>query len=214
VARLFGPDATVVFRASLIAAPLLIATSATAFGVVYRGAFYTKVGVHVDQPVPFSHQHHVAGLGIDCRYCHATVETAAFAGMPATKTCMRCHSQIWSDSPMLAPVRESYRSGKPLRWTRVNDVPDFVYFDHGIHVQKGIGCRTCHGPIDQMPLTVKAVPMAMRWCVGCHRDPQPYMRPPSEVFDMTYDRRAGPPVGLATLDLPREQRDDCWMCHR
>jgi hypothetical protein len=214
VARLFGPDATVWFRASLVAVPLLVASSAAAWGVIYRAPYYTNVGVRLEQPVPFSHQHHVGGLGIDCRFCHASVENSAFAGMPATKTCMRCHSQIWADSPMLAPVRESYRTGRPLRWTRVNDVPDFVYFDHGIHVTKGIGCRTCHGQVDQMPLMAKQKSMSMRWCVDCHRDPQPYMRPPSEVFDMTYDQRSAPAAALAVLDLPREQRDDCWMCHR
>ena len=115
----------------------------------------TYGGVVRPQPVPFSHQHHVAGLGIDCRYCHTSVENSSFAGIPPTKTCMNCHSQIWTNAPMLEPVRESYRTGKSLEWTRVNDLPDFVYFDHSIHVNKGVGCNTCHGPVDQMPLMYK-----------------------------------------------------------
>jgi hypothetical protein len=127
---------------------------------------------------------------------------------------MRCHSQIWSDSPLLAPVRESYASGKPLHWTRVDDLPDFVYFDHGIHVAKGIGCSTCHGAIDQMPLTAKAHALHMRWCVDCHRDPHPRMRPPDEVFDMTYVPGRAPEAQLARLDMARGQRDNCWICHR
>jgi cytochrome c7-like protein/class III cytochrome C family protein len=214
VAQLFGPGATQRFRAFLVGVPLLISALAVAWGVIYRSSFYTGTDMHIEQPVPFSHQHHVSGLGIDCRFCHASVETSAFAGMPSTKTCMRCHSQIWSDSPLLAPVRESYASGKPLHWTRVYDLPDFVYFDHSIHVAKGVGCSTCHGAIDQMPLTAKAHALHMRWCVDCHRDPHPRMRPPDEVFDMSYVPGHAPEAQLARLDLPRGQRENCWICHR
>ena len=121
------------------------------------------------QPVPFSHQHHVAGLGIDCRYCHTSVETSSFAGIPPTKTCMNCHSQIWTNAALLEPVRESYRSGKSLEWTRVNELPDFVYFNHSIHVNKGVGCNTCHGPVDHMPLMYKHASLQMEWCLECHR---------------------------------------------
>jgi hypothetical protein len=214
VAKLFGPGDTTRFRVALLSVPTLLAAVAVVWGVVYRSSYYTGVDTHLEQPVPFSHQHHVSGLGLDCRYCHTTVEDSAFAGMPATKTCMRCHSQIWSDSPTLAPVRESYRTETPLRWVRVNVLPDYVYFDHSIHVAKGIGCSTCHGHVDQMPLTARAKSLHMRWCIDCHRNPEPYMRPRDKVFDMTYQPGHAPGAELAQLDLPRAQRDDCWICHR
>jgi hypothetical protein len=214
VAHLFGPPDTARFRFALLVLPSAIAGIAVISGVVYRSPYYTRVGVHLDQPVPFSHQHHVSGLGIDCRYCHARVETSAFAGMPSTKTCMRCHSQIWSDSPMLAPVRASYQNGTPLHWTRVYDLPDYVYFNHAIHVTKGVACSTCHGRVDQMPLMAKAEPLHMRWCVECHRDPQLHMGPKDEVFAFGDQKRGQDHARLARLDLPRSELDDCGICHR
>jgi hypothetical protein len=158
-------------------------------GVIYivQGSpFVTYAGVRKPQPVPFSHQHHVAGLGIDCRYCHTSVETSSFAGIPPTKTCMNCHSQIWTNAELLEPVRASYRSGESLQWTRVNQLPDFVYFNHSIHVTKGVGCNTCHGPVDQMPLMYQAESLQMEWCLGCHRDPGKNLRPRDQVFNMRY----------------------------
>src|SRR5262249_1818151 len=139
-----------------------------------------------EQPVPFSHEHHVAGLGLDCRYCHTTVETSSFANIPATKICMNCHSEMWAASPTLAPVRESYRSGRSIAWTRVHDLPGFVYFNHSIHVQKGIGCSTCHGRVDRMPLMWQEASLRMEWCLGCHRNPERYVRPQEKVFEMSY----------------------------
>ena len=133
-------------------------------------------------------------LGIDCRYCHTSVETEGFAGMPPTHTCMTCHSQIWSDSPMLEPVRASLRERKPLAWTRVHDLPDFVYFHHGIHVQKGVACVSCHGRVDQMPLTWKEEPMTMEWCLNCHRHPERHLRPKEEVFLMDWVPPSRPAV--------------------
>ena len=130
-----------------------------------------------EQPIPFSHAHHVGGLGIDCRYCHTSVETSSFAGIPPTKTCMNCHSQIWSTSPTLEPVRESFRTGVSIQWTRVNDLPDYVYFNHSIHVNKGIGCESCHGRVDRMPLTWQENSLQMDWCLDCHRDPGKHIRP-------------------------------------
>jgi hypothetical protein len=138
--------------------------------------------------VPFSHQHHVAGDGIDCRYCHTSVENSSFAGIPPTKTCMNCHSQIWTNAPMLEPVRESYRTGKSLEWTRVNYLPDFVYFNHSIHIAKGVGCFSCHGPVDKMPLTYEASSMRMEWCLNCHRAPEKFLRPRDQVFNMKYEQ--------------------------
>jgi hypothetical protein len=170
--------------------------------VLARSSYVTNAGVTYEQPVPFSHEHHVTGLGIDCRYCHASVEENAFAGMPSTKTCMNCHSQIWAGSPMLEPVRESYRTGKSLEWNRVHRVADFVYFDHSIHVQKGVGCATCHGPVEKMPLVWQQGSLLMEWCLECHRKPEDYVRPREEVFNMEW--RADQERGEG--DLPREQR--------
>jgi hypothetical protein len=138
------------------------------------------------QPVPFSHQHHVGGLGIDCRYCHTSVEVSSFAGIPPTKTCMNCHSQIWTNASMLLPVRESFRSGKSLEWIRANDLPDYVYFDHSIHLNKGVGCNDCHGPVDRMPLMYAASTLQMEWCLNCHRAPEKFLRPRDQVFNMRY----------------------------
>jgi hypothetical protein len=153
-----------------------------------RSPYVTYASVARPQPVPFSHQHHVAGLGIDCRYCHTSVETSSFAGIPPTKTCMNCHSQIWSGAPMLEPVRESSRSGTSLVWNRVNDLPDFVYFNHSIHINKGVGCDTCHGPVDRMPLMFNYASLQMEWCLDCHRAPEKYMRPREQVFNMRYEQ--------------------------
>jgi hypothetical protein len=158
---------------------------------VQRSSYVTTQGEAKVQTPPFSHQHHVGGLGIDCRYCHTGVESSPFAGIPPTKTCMNCHAQIWSNAPMLEPVRESFRTGKSLQWTRVNDLPDFVYFDHSIHVAKGVGCDTCHGPVDRMPLMYQAESLQMEWCLNCHRAPDKFLRPKSEVFNMRYEQPNG-----------------------
>ena len=161
--------------------------------------------------MPFSHEHHVRGLGIDCRYCHTSVEKSSFAGIPPTETCMTCHSQIWTDSPMLEPVRTSLRTNTPIRWNRVHDLPDYVYFNHGIHVQKGVGCVSCHGRVDQMPLTWKAEPMTMEWCLSCHRNPEKHLRPREEVFNMDWvppedQVDAGPEAGQGAPDPGRPAR--------
>jgi hypothetical protein len=153
-----------------------------------RSPYVTYAGVVRPQPVPFSHQHHVAAIGIDCRYCHTSVETSGFAGIPPTKTCMNCHSQIWTNAAILEPVRESFRSGKSLVWNRVNDLPDFVYFDHSIHINKGVGCNTCHGAVDRMPLTFNHASLQMEWCINCHRNPAKELRPRDQVFNMRYQK--------------------------
>jgi hypothetical protein len=178
----------------------------------------TRVGFPIEQPVPFSHKHHVAGLGIDCRFCHATVEVSATAGMPPTHTCMTCHSQLWTNADVLAPVRESLMAGKPLHWVRVNRLPDYVYFNHSIHIAKGIGCVTCHGRIDTMPLTAKAASLRMGWCVDCHRDPRPNLRPRQAIFDMGWRPPADTPSGDALFKQYRlhsaTELTDCSVCHR
>jgi len=162
-----------------------------------RSPYVTYAGVVRPQPVPFSHQHHVSGVGIDCRYCHTSVETSGFAGIPPTNTCMNCHRQIWTSAPLLEPVRESFRSGKSLVWNRVNDLPDFVYFDHSIHINKGVGCNTCHGPVDHMPMMYNYASLQMEWCIECHRAPEKNLRPRDQVFNMRYQQpTADMPVNL------------------
>jgi hypothetical protein len=176
----------------------------------------TEVGSARQQPVPFSHKHHVADAGIDCRYCHTSVEQAAFAGIPPTKTCMNCHAQLWTEAPMLEPVRESYRTGKPLEWVRVHKLADFVYFDHSIHVKKGVGCVTCHGRVDQMPLVWRVNTLYMEWCLECHRQPERFVRPREQVFNLEWE----PPKDQLALgkklvaEYKIQKLTNCSVCHR
>jgi hypothetical protein len=209
MAQIFHRSANSIAKASIIAAVLLVSGLLWAALELQRSPYYTYAGVARMQPVPFSHQHHVAGLGIDCRYCHTSVETSGFAGIPPTKTCMNCHSQIWTNAPMLEPVRESYRTGKSLVWTRVNRLPDFVYFDHSIHVNKGVGCNTCHGPVDKMPLMFNYASLQMEWCLNCHRAPEKFLRPhqvagseDDQIFNMAYEQ----PTERNPVTLPNGQK--------
>ncbi|HEX6881421.1 MAG TPA: cytochrome c3 family protein [Terriglobales bacterium] len=205
MAQVFHRSTNTIARASILATILLVAGVLWTALEMTRSPYTTYAGVAKAQPVPFSHQHHVAGLGIDCRYCHTSVENSSFAGIPPTKTCMNCHSQIWTNAPMLEPVRESYRTGKSLVWTRLNDLPDFVYFDHSIHINKGVGCNSCHGPVNKMPLMYAEASLQMEWCLNCHRAPEKFLRPhkvagkPNEdqVFNMDYQQpTAAQPVVL------------------
>jgi hypothetical protein len=217
--QLFPAKMNVIARASVIGG-LLLAAGGLWAGLVYtRSSYGTGMGLSIEQPVPFSHQHHAGVLGIDCRYCHTSVEHSSFAGIPPTKTCMNCHSQIWVGSQMLEPVRESYRTQQSLRWHRVYNLPGFVYFDHSIHVQKGIGCSSCHGRIDQMPFTYQVPSLLMEWCLDCHRNPQQQIRPRAEVFNIRYE-----PPG-EQLELGRKLVEEygvkspdsltsCSTCHR
>lgn len=197
------------------AALFLAAVVAT---ILPRSDFLTGVGIASAQPVPFSHKHHVGQLGIDCRYCHNGVETSSSAGLPATEVCMTCHSQLFTNAAMLAPVRQSLASDVPIRWQRVNSVPDFVFFNHAIHVNKGVACETCHGEVDEMPLMMRAHTLNMEWCLGCHRDPGPNLRPPQDVFLMHWR----PPDDIqdirrrliGMLDIHPETMTDCYVCHR
>jgi hypothetical protein len=188
---------------------------AAAIGIV-RSDFYSGSDAVIDQPIPFSHKHHVGDIGLDCRYCHYSVERAEFAGIPATETCMTCHSQIWKDAQMLAPVRASFSTGTPLRWNRVHDLPDYVYFSHRIHVAKGVACEECHGRVDRMPLTRAIRPWEMRDCLECHRDPAPRLRPAAAVFAMGYTRAASPTPAqlLASYRIDTRPLTDCSICHR
>lgn len=187
MSQIFHHSTNFISRMSIYGAVLIIGGLTYALYAIAMSPWYTEQNVSREQPVPFSHRHHAGELGIDCRYCHTSVEKSAFAGLPPTHTCMTCHSQIWTNAGMLEPVRASYRDDVSLEWTRVNALPDFVYFDHSIHVNKGIGCTTCHGPIAEMPLTYRAGTLYMSWCLDCHRQPQKFVRPKSEVFNPYYE---------------------------
>ena len=184
--QIFHRSTNFLSRVTIFGAIFFIAALLWVIAGYNRSSYNTQANVPREQPVQFSHKHHVGDEGIDCRYCHTSVESAAFAGIPPTKTCMNCHSQIFANSPYLEPVRESWRTDKPIKWTRVNDLPDFVYFNHSIHVKKGVGCVTCHGRVDQMPLMYQAQSLQMEWCLECHRDPARFVRPPEKVFDMEW----------------------------
>ena len=187
MAQIFQRSTNTISRATIYGFVFVLGAIAWATGELQRSPWITRQGEAQTQPVPFSHQHHAGGLGIDCRYCHTSVENSSFAGIPPTKTCMNCHSQLWTDTSMLQPVRESYRTDTSIRWIRVHDLPDYVYFNHEIHVSKGIGCASCHGPVDRMPLTFQAHSLQMEWCLDCHRAPDKYLRPKDQVFNMRYE---------------------------
>jgi len=216
MAQIFHRSANSLARVSIMAVLLMLAALVLVAYKINSGAFITDVGVARDQPVPFSHKHHVGDDGIDCRYCHTSVETSAFAGMPPTETCMGCHSQLWANAELLAPVRASLRTGRSLEWTRVYDLPDFVYFNHSIHVNKGIGCSTCHGRVDQMPLTSKVNTLYMQWCIACHRNPAQFVRQRYQVFNIAYQYPDNQ-MELGTR-LVKEYKiqslTDCVTCHR
>jgi hypothetical protein len=218
MAQVFRPRANKIARASIGIVVLSFVVAGYGMWTVWWSPWTTRQYVSLDQPVPFSHQHHVSGLGIDCRYCHTTVEHSSSAGMPSTETCMTCHSQLWTEAPLLEPVRESWITGKPIEWNRVHDLPAFVFFNHGIHVQKGIGCSTCHGPVDQMPLVYQQNTLWMKWCIDCHKDPAAQIRPKSDVFNMAYtpprDRKESGRNLVKEYHVHTEQLRDCSMCHR
>ncbi len=206
-------------RASLVGLLFLALSAGWLVALIQRSDFVTSANQFIEQPVQFSHQHHVGGIGIDCRYCHTSVEVAASAGIPPTKTCINCHSQIWSESPYLEPVRASFRDEQPLRWIRVHDLPDFVYFNHSIHVAKGVGCETCHGRVDRMPLMVQQASLQMEWCLDCHRDPAKFVRPREAVFQMGYtpegsQREVGDRLVREYKIADARHMTSCSVCHR
>lgn len=216
MAQVFHPSADWVLRLAVIGLVL----GAAAGLVVWHGSLASqpRVGAPVEQPVPFSHKHHVKEVGLDCRYCHSAVESSSFAGIPATTTCMTCHSQLFRTARMLAPVRRSLARDEPLMWIRVNRLPDFVFFDHRIHVHKGVGCRSCHGRVDEMQLTYRAEPLTMRWCLACHREPERYLRPREHIFDMDWqpqqDQLSLGRELVARYNVTSDRLTDCSVCHR
>ncbi len=217
MAQLFHRSINWVARLSIL---LLLALAGLFLAIllnINRLDYVSHVGLAKDQPVPFSHKHHVTGMGIDCRYCHTSVEESAFAGIPPVETCMTCHSLVWTEAPLLEPVRTAWRDEVPLQWTRIHDLPDFVYFRHDIHVAKGIGCTSCHGPVDQMPLMYKENTLNMEWCLECHREPERQIRPRDKVFDVTWSppadqERAGARL-VEEYDVQVSQLTDCSVCH-
>jgi len=214
MAQIFHRSTNTLSRVTIFGAVFVAGFVLWVIGGIVRSPYATDQGVTREQPVPFSHQHHVAGLGIDCRYCHTAVETSNFAGIPPTQTCMNCHAQIWTNASMLQPVRDSFESGKPLVWQRVHRLPDFVHFNHSIHINKGIGCASCHGRIDKMSLTYQAAPLTMEWCLGCHRHPEDYVRPKKEVFNMAYvaqDQKTAGPQLVKQYHI--QSLTACSTCH-
>jgi hypothetical protein len=216
MAQIFHRSTNTISRLSIYGALFLAAAGVYALYVLSGSPYVTDANEAKDQPVPFSHRHHAAELGIDCRYCHTAVENSSDAGMPPTRTCMTCHSQIWVGSPMLEPVRSSYRDDKSIQWSRVNAVPDFVYFNHSIHIAKGVGCTTCHGPMGEMPLTWRANSLLMGWCLDCHRAPENFVRPRDQVFNVNYQ----PPSNqhdmgrILVKDYKIKSLTNCTTCHR
>lgn len=217
--QIFHRSTNTIAKVSIFGAVFFIAFFAWIFSGLLRSSYATGQGIVLKQPIPFSHDHHVAGLGIDCRYCHSAVEVSGNAGMPSSETCMNCHRQIWTNADMLEPVRSSFANDTPIRWQRVHDLPDFVYFNHSVHVAKGIGCVTCHGQVDRMPLMFQQASLQMEWCLDCHRDPGKYVRPKEEVFNLNWQPPSDPQQAQALRarliqDYRIQSLTSCSTCHR
>ncbi|MGA8940634.1 MAG: cytochrome c3 family protein [Acidobacteriaceae bacterium] len=186
MAQVFDRSSNALARASLVLTGLIVIVIGVTLNSLQRSPWVTRQGQRPDQPVPFSHMHHVEGLGLQCQYCHTSVEKSSYAGIPPTKTCMNCHSQIWTDAQLLEPVRNSWATGASIQWIKVHDLPDYVYFNHEIHVNKGIGCASCHGRVDEMPLMYEQNSLQMEWCLNCHRNPAVNLRPTAEIYNMAW----------------------------
>ncbi|HVH72903.1 MAG TPA: cytochrome c3 family protein [Candidatus Dormibacteraeota bacterium] len=219
MAQIFHRSTNFISRFSVFSFIFLIGLAVLAVLAAARSPYMTRQNITREQPVQFSHKHHVGDDGIDCRYCHTSVETAAFAGIPPTKTCMNCHSVLFNNAGYLEPVRESYRTDKSIEWVKIHRLADFVYFNHSIHVNKGVGCSTCHGRVDQMPLVFQANTLLMQWCLDCHRNPAPNLRPMDKVFAM--DWTPGPDQEELGKKFATERNlrtaaelTSCSTCHR
>lgn len=218
MSQLFHPSMNIITKLALVILVLLLGGLGWLGYYVSVSPFVTEVGVAKAQAVPYSHQLHVGQLGLDCRYCHTSVETSNTASIPPTATCMGCHTQVAKDSPDLQLVRDSLQNNQPLEWIRVHDLPDYVYFNHAIHVKQGVGCETCHGRIDQMTVVAKVQTLQMSWCLECHRNPENYIRPRSEVFTMGWvpptDQKTLGTQLIAENHIQVEHLTDCSVCHR
>lgn len=216
MAQIFHPSTNTISRVSIFGAVFILGGLVWAASILTRSSYVTHVNVARAQPVPFSHKHHVGAIGLDCRYCHTSVEEGAFAGIPPTKTCMTCHSQLFDEEEILAPVRESWDTDRSIPWTRVHDLPDFAYFDHSIHLYKGIGCSTCHGEVDRMPLMWRENTLHMEWCLSCHREPERFVRPRDKVFDLRFNPHELSPEerGALAEEYGLQSMTSCSTCHR
>lgn len=217
--QIFHPSSNTIAKVSILGGILILGIVVWSLAKFNRSPYITQVGVAREQPVPFSHKHHVQGLGIDCRYCHTSVEESSFAGIPPVSTCMNCHSVVWKDAEILEPIRESFRTGEPVEWVRVHDLPDFVYFDHSIHVNKGVSCTTCHGNVDEMPLMWRENTLHMEWCLSCHREPEKFIGPQEAVFDPAWkmpktatEEKHG--FMMKDGEFNTSQMTNCTVCHR
>jgi Cytochrome c3 len=216
VPQIFHRSFNTISRVTIFGAVFILAGLGWGLSVFARSSYVTNIGITRAQPIPFSHEHHVNGLGIDCRYCHTSVERSAYPGMPPTKTCMNCHQQIWVGSEMLAPVRDSFRTGVPIEWSRVHRLAEFAYFNHSVHVNKGVGCTTCHGPVNNMPLMWQHGTLLMEWCLDCHRKPELYVRDKKDVFSVDWEPPSNQAeIGKKLVDEYRIQSlIHCSTCHR
>lgn len=218
MSQIFHKSFNTLSKASVVLGGLLAASGIAWLLGANRAPYISLINVPREQPVPFSHKHHVGGLGIDCRYCHTSVEEAAQASIPSTKTCMTCHSQVWTNAAMLEPVRQSYQNDQSIPWLKVHDLPDFAYFNHSIHIAKGVGCQTCHGQVDQMPLMMRKNTLNMEWCLTCHRAPEKFLRPREEVFNMNWTLPKGQTqeqLGAELVEQYHVQKlTNCSTCHR
>jgi hypothetical protein len=219
MAQLFHRSANNIAKISMIMAVVLGGVAFFVYMQLSRSSYVTNQYLEIQQPVQFSHKHHTGDDGIDCRYCHTAVETSYSAGIPPTQTCMNCHSQIWADSPYLEPVRASFRENKPIEWQRVHDLPEYVYFNHSIHVAKGVGCSSCHGDVANMPAVYQENTLQMEWCLSCHRAPEKFIRPLSEITNTKWD--VNTLSDEERLKLKEEYRirntdmlTSCSTCHR
>lgn len=221
--QLFSRSSDTIFRTLLVSGAGALCLLGGGMLVLARSPYMTNQDTVVDQVVPFSHVHHVSDIGIDCRYCHQSVESSARAGVPSTQVCMNCHRQLWNQADMLQPVRISYREDKPLHWNRVHDLPDYVYFNHSVHIKKGVGCYECHGRVGEMPLMRRAAPLTMQWCLECHRDPVDHLRPAELVFapkplDELLVHKDRDALDELRQGIAQENRvhgkTDCYTCHR
>jgi hypothetical protein len=217
MAQIFKSSSNAMARMSIVIAVVVLGGAGGAlFELIADSSYATRQGDAREQPIPFSHAHHVGSMGIDCRYCHTSVDNSDYAVVPPTKTCMNCHSQIWIDSPTLQPVRDSFRTNTSIKWTKVYDLPDYVYFNHSIHVKKGVGCETCHGRVDTMPLMYQNPSLQMRWCLDCHRNPEQYLRPRDQITTMGYvPSEPQEQLGARLVKEYNVQKlETCWTCHR
>ena len=219
MAQIFHRSTNFIARFSLFSGIFLAGLALTAVLGLARSPYFTRQNVVRTQPVQFSHKHHAGDDGIDCRYCHTSVETSATAGIPPTKTCMSCHSVLFNNVGYLEPIRESYRTDTSIQWVKVHRLADYVYFNHSIHVSKGVGCSTCHGSVDQMPLMFQANSLLMEWCLNCHRNTEMALRPLDKVYDMSW--KPAPNQAEIGKELQEERNirstielTSCSTCHR